>query len=71
MVLHFEIIVPRLAYRIKCRPHSASTARVEYRGSTPAISWRVLFYLGESGFVKEFQLPTLLPFWEQISRTNN
>jgi len=27
---------------------------------------RVLFYLGESGFVKEFQLPPLLPYLEQL-----
>jgi hypothetical protein len=31
---------------------------------------RVLFYLGESGFVKQFQLPPLLPFLEQLNRTN-
>ena len=29
---------------------------------------RVLFYLGESGFVKAFQLPPLLPFLEQLNR---
>lgn len=28
---------------------------------------RVLFYLGESGFVKEFKLPPLLPFLEQLN----
>ena len=27
---------------------------------------RVLFYLGESGFVKEFRLPPLLPYLEQL-----
>jgi hypothetical protein len=27
---------------------------------------RVLFYLGESGFVKQFQLPPMLPFLEQL-----
>lgn len=27
---------------------------------------RVLFYLGESGFVKEFQLPPLLPYLEKL-----
>lgn len=31
---------------------------------------RVLFYLGESGFVKEFRLPPLLPFLEQLNRLN-
>jgi hypothetical protein len=31
---------------------------------------RVLFYLGESGFVKAFQLPPLLPFLEQLNRLN-
>lgn len=31
---------------------------------------RVLFYLGESGFVKEFRLPPLLPLLEQWSRLN-
>jgi hypothetical protein len=30
----------------------------------------VLFYLGESGFVKEFRLPSLLPFLEQLNRLN-
>jgi hypothetical protein len=29
---------------------------------------RVLFYLGESGFVKAFRLPPLLPFLEQLNR---
>lgn len=29
---------------------------------------QVLFYLGESGFVKAFQLPPLLPFLEQLNR---
>jgi hypothetical protein len=27
---------------------------------------RVLFYLGESGLVKQFQLPPMLPFLEQL-----
>jgi len=31
---------------------------------------QVLFYLGESGFVKAFQLPPLLPFLEQLNRLN-
>ena len=31
---------------------------------------QVLFYLGESGFVKAFQLPPLLPFVEQLNRLN-
>lgn len=31
---------------------------------------QVLFFLGESGFVKEFRLPPLLPFWEQLKRMN-
>ncbi len=31
---------------------------------------QILFYLGESGFVKAFQLPPLLPFLEQLSRLN-
>ena len=31
---------------------------------------QVLFYLGESGFVKEFRLPPLLPFLEQLQRLN-
>ena len=31
---------------------------------------QVLFYLGESGFVKEFRLPPLLPFLEQLNRLN-
>jgi hypothetical protein len=31
---------------------------------------QVLFYLGESGFVKEFRLPSLLPFLEQLNRLN-
>ena len=31
---------------------------------------QVLFYLGESGFVKAFQLPALLPFLEQLNRPN-
>jgi len=31
---------------------------------------QVLFYLGESGFVKEFLLPPLLPILEQLSRLN-
>jgi hypothetical protein len=31
---------------------------------------RVLFYLGESGFVKQFLLPPLLPFLEQLNRMN-
>lgn len=29
---------------------------------------QVLFYLGESGFVKTFQLPPLLPYLEQLNR---
>lgn len=29
---------------------------------------QVLFYLGESGFVKEFRLPPILPFLEQLNR---
>ena len=29
---------------------------------------QVLFYLGESGFVKEFRLPPLLPFLEQLNK---
>jgi hypothetical protein len=32
---------------------------------------QVLFYFGESGFVKAFQLPPLLPFLEQLSRLNS
>ena len=32
---------------------------------------RVLFYLGESGFVKEFKLPHLLPFLERINAMNS
>jgi hypothetical protein len=32
---------------------------------------QVLFYLGESGFVKEFRLPSLLPFLEQWNRLNS
>jgi hypothetical protein len=31
---------------------------------------QVLFYLGESGFVKEFRLPPLLPYLEQLNRLN-
>jgi len=31
---------------------------------------QVLFYLGESGFVKEFRLPPLLPILEQLNRLN-
>lgn len=31
---------------------------------------QVLFYLGESGFVKAFELPPLLPFLEQLNRMN-
>lgn len=31
---------------------------------------QILFYLGESGFVKAFQLPPLLPYLEQLSRFN-
>ena len=31
---------------------------------------QVLFYLGESGFVKQFLLPPLLPFLEQLDRTH-
>jgi len=31
---------------------------------------QVLFYLGESGFVKEFRLPPILPFLDQLSRMN-
>lgn len=31
---------------------------------------RVLFYLGESGFVKQFLLPPLIPFLEQLNRMN-
>lgn len=31
---------------------------------------QVLFYLGESGFVKEFRLPPILPFLEQLNRVN-
>lgn len=31
---------------------------------------QVLFYLGESGFVKEFRLPRLLPFLEQLNGLN-
>ncbi len=31
---------------------------------------QVLFYLGESGLVKEFRLPPLLPFLEQLNRLN-
>lgn len=31
---------------------------------------QVLFYLGESGFVKQFLLPPLLPFLEQLNRMN-
>lgn len=29
---------------------------------------QVLFYLGESGFVREFRLPPLLPFLEQLNK---
>ncbi len=29
---------------------------------------QVLFYLGESGFVKEFRLPPLLPFLDHLNR---
>jgi hypothetical protein len=29
---------------------------------------QVLFYLGESGFVKEFRLPPILPFLEQLNQ---
>jgi hypothetical protein len=29
---------------------------------------QVLFYLGESGFVKEFRLPPLLPYLDQLNR---
>jgi hypothetical protein len=29
---------------------------------------QVLSYLGESGFVKEFRLPPLLPFLDQLKR---
>ena len=32
---------------------------------------QVLFYVGESGFVKEFRLPPLLPFLEQLNRLND
>jgi hypothetical protein len=28
----------------------------------------VLFYLGERGFLKEFRLPPLLPFLEQLNQ---
>ena len=31
---------------------------------------RVLFYLGESGFVKQFQLPPILPFLDQLNQLN-
>jgi len=31
---------------------------------------QVLFFLGESGFVKEFRLPPLLPYLEQLNRLN-
>ena len=31
---------------------------------------QVLFFLGESGFVKQFLLPPLLPFMEQLNRMN-
>ena len=31
---------------------------------------QVLFYLGESGFVKQFQLPQPLPFRDQLNRMN-
>jgi hypothetical protein len=31
---------------------------------------QVIFYLGESGFVKQFLLPPLLPFLEQLNRMN-
>ena len=31
---------------------------------------RVLFYLGESGFVREFRLPPLLPFLQQLRGLN-
>jgi len=31
---------------------------------------QVLFFLGESGFVKQFLLPPLLPFMEQLNRIN-
>ena len=30
---------------------------------------RVLFYLGESRYIKQFNLPQLLPFLEQLDRT--
>jgi hypothetical protein len=32
---------------------------------------QVLFYLGESGFVKEFRLPPILPYLEQLNRRNS
>jgi hypothetical protein len=31
---------------------------------------RFFFYLGESGFVKEFRLPPLLPLLEQLNGLN-
>lgn len=32
---------------------------------------RVLFYLGESGFVKEFNIPPLLPFLDQLNQVDH
>jgi hypothetical protein len=71
MVLHFEIAGPGSPDRLQRRTQRAATPRFQRRGPIPAVlgQGQVLFYLGGSGFVKEFRLPRLLPFLE-LNRLN-